>query len=299
MKTEQILLALNIAREKSISKAAESLFLSQPTASNMLKSLEKELGFPIFHRTRTGILLTEKGSEFITYAESIERALLSIARIRQPERRFSFIVLSPKFEFTELAFEQLCRACCSGGCSMDLSYQTVSNTEDAARMAESGQGDVAIAVCRKSLYETCMQSASKKQLATALVCESRLELTCRRAHPILRNGTIETELLGKYPCFTGIHPSSLEQYAPYYLAGHGKAFGNFISMDPCPARFRLLHQTNGYLVSMPVPDEVKAAYDLESAVIEDSDVAVFAMFRNDPQKEKLIQEYIQLCRSFC
>ena len=39
MKTEQIALVLAIVREGSISKAAESLFISQPTASNMLKAL--------------------------------------------------------------------------------------------------------------------------------------------------------------------------------------------------------------------------------------------------------------------
>lgn len=50
MKTEQIKLALVIARERSISKAAETLFISQPTASNLLKSLEKEIGYRIFRR---------------------------------------------------------------------------------------------------------------------------------------------------------------------------------------------------------------------------------------------------------
>ena len=181
---------------------------------------------------------------------------------------------------------------------MDLSYQIVTDTEAAARMTENGQSDAAIAVCRKSLYETYKRSVSKMQLETALIRESRLELTCRRAHPIIRNGTIVTELLGEYPCFTGIHPASSELYAPYHHADHGTAFRNFISMDPCAARLRLLHQTNGYLVSVPVPDELKASYDLESVAIEDSELAVFAMYRNDPQKEKLIHEYIQLCRSF-
>ena len=43
MKTEQILLALSIAREQSITKAAHAMIISQPTASNLLKVLEKAL----------------------------------------------------------------------------------------------------------------------------------------------------------------------------------------------------------------------------------------------------------------
>ena len=44
MNTEQILLALAIAREKSITKAAESLYISQPAASSILKKLEELRG---------------------------------------------------------------------------------------------------------------------------------------------------------------------------------------------------------------------------------------------------------------
>lgn len=52
MNTEQILLALAIAREKSITKAAESLYISQPAASSLLKKLEAEIGYHIFHRKK-------------------------------------------------------------------------------------------------------------------------------------------------------------------------------------------------------------------------------------------------------
>ena len=50
MNTEQIVLALAIAQERSITKAAESLFISQPAASSMLKKLEAEIGYHIFQR---------------------------------------------------------------------------------------------------------------------------------------------------------------------------------------------------------------------------------------------------------
>ena len=52
---------LAVAREESISGAAESLHLSQPTLSRQLMDLEKELGKPLFIRGSRRITLTEQG----------------------------------------------------------------------------------------------------------------------------------------------------------------------------------------------------------------------------------------------
>lgn len=52
---------LTVAREKTISQAAESLHLSQPTLSKQLKELEEELGVTLFIRGNREITLTEDG----------------------------------------------------------------------------------------------------------------------------------------------------------------------------------------------------------------------------------------------
>ena len=52
---------LAVAREESISGAAEYLHLSQPTLSRQLMDLEKELGKPLFIRGSRKITLTEQG----------------------------------------------------------------------------------------------------------------------------------------------------------------------------------------------------------------------------------------------
>lgn len=62
---------LAVAREQSFSKAAESLFLSQPTLSRQLRDLEEDLGKPIFVRGGKKILLTEEGMILRKRAEEI------------------------------------------------------------------------------------------------------------------------------------------------------------------------------------------------------------------------------------
>ena len=64
---------LAIAREQSISSAAKSLHLSQPTLSRQIKALEEELGKQLFIRTNRKITLTEEGMLFRKRAEEITK----------------------------------------------------------------------------------------------------------------------------------------------------------------------------------------------------------------------------------
>ncbi|GGA23062.1 LysR family transcriptional regulator [Psychrobacillus lasiicapitis] len=60
-----------VVQLKSIHKAADALFLSQPTVTARIKTLERELNTELFVRQGRGLLLTEHGREFIPYAEQI------------------------------------------------------------------------------------------------------------------------------------------------------------------------------------------------------------------------------------
>ncbi len=62
---------LAIARQKNISKAAESLFISQPSLSKYLKNLEHQLGVSLFDRVGNGYFPTYIGERYIHYAQKI------------------------------------------------------------------------------------------------------------------------------------------------------------------------------------------------------------------------------------
>ena len=62
---------LAVAREESVSGAAEFLHLSQPTLSRQLKDLEEELGKQLFIRGNRKITLTEEGMLLRKRAEEI------------------------------------------------------------------------------------------------------------------------------------------------------------------------------------------------------------------------------------
>jgi DNA-binding transcriptional LysR family regulator len=64
MTIAQIACFVEAAGTGSFSKAGMHLFVSQQTVSRQIKSLENELGFKLFERRNTGVVLTEQGRQF-------------------------------------------------------------------------------------------------------------------------------------------------------------------------------------------------------------------------------------------
>ena len=298
MRTEQILLALNISRERSIKEAANDLFISQANASIMLKTLEKELGYSLFERTSNGMLLTEKGSEFIRYAGQIEQSLQAISHITEPQKQISLRIVAIKYGFSELAFGKLCQKYCSEGHSAKLSYKTTCNTKEAQKQLETGEVDLSVAICRKGQYDSVLYHAEKLNIEIVQIGETHLEVTCRKGHPIIKNKRIAYDLFGKYPAIISYTASSLNLYAPFFLSRQTLDIHNLITIEPCPTRYQLLKDMNAYLVSMPLPTDVKEEYGFESLKIKDSEISIFAAFHKNVRKDALIQEFIQYCKEF-
>ncbi len=84
MEIRQMKYFLAVARQESITKAAELLFITQPSLTRQIQSLEKEIGSPLFVRgkrklslTETGKLLRKRAEEMLLLYEKTEAELLS------------------------------------------------------------------------------------------------------------------------------------------------------------------------------------------------------------------------------
>ena len=65
MERSQLLYVVEVAKQSNITRAAEVLHLSQPSLSNQILALERELGVSLFERTRKGVSVTEAGESFV------------------------------------------------------------------------------------------------------------------------------------------------------------------------------------------------------------------------------------------
>jgi DNA-binding transcriptional LysR family regulator len=71
MTLQQLNYVITISETGSLNKAAEVLYVSQPSLTSAVKELEKELGIVIFHRSGRGVSLTNDGVEFISNARQL------------------------------------------------------------------------------------------------------------------------------------------------------------------------------------------------------------------------------------
>ena len=70
--------AVVVAETNSINKAAELLYVGQPTLSRAIKELESSLGVTLFERSAKGMFLTPDGETFVRYAKTVLEQVDSI-----------------------------------------------------------------------------------------------------------------------------------------------------------------------------------------------------------------------------
>ena len=100
--------ALEVERTRSISKAAENLYMGQPNLSRAIRELEESLGVTLFSRTSKGMQPTPQGEEFLHRARGIVAKLDELETMfapgRQDEQRFSISV--PRASYIACAFTE-------------------------------------------------------------------------------------------------------------------------------------------------------------------------------------------------
>ena len=79
MDFRQLRYALSVYKERSFTKAAKRLNISQSAVSEQVKLLEEEIGFELFRRTSRGIESTDRGRTFLYESERVMSDLLSLS----------------------------------------------------------------------------------------------------------------------------------------------------------------------------------------------------------------------------
>ncbi len=75
MTTKQIDYCIELAHTLNFSRAADNMFVSQPTFSYQIRLLEDEVGFAIFERSGKGASLTPAGTQFVSFLTGMRQDL--------------------------------------------------------------------------------------------------------------------------------------------------------------------------------------------------------------------------------
>lgn len=201
--------AVEIAKTKSISKAAENLFMGQPNLSRAIKELEESLGIIIFNRTPKGISITPEGEEFLRYAKRIIRQVDEVEEIykngRKPKTRFSACV--PRATYLSHAFTEFAKHI-NDNSPADFFYK---ETNSMRTINSIINGDYNIGIIRyQDTFENYFLSMfAQKLLVAEIITDFSYVLVMSEDSPLADKEVITTEDLYDY-----VEISHADPYVP-------------------------------------------------------------------------------------
>ena len=199
MTLQQLHYIIAISETGSMNRAAEQLFISQPSLTSAVKELEKELGITIFLRSGRGVTLTNDGAEFLHYARQVyQQYELLMEKYQDPTKiRKKFAISSQHYSFAVKAFVNTVQR--YDTLKYDLAFRETS-TYDVILDVGSLRSEIGI------LY----LSDFNRKVLTKLFRENNIEfhelIVCRayvyisRNHPLAGEKSISLSMLNDYPC---------------------------------------------------------------------------------------------------
>lgn len=197
----QLRYILTIAETKSMNKAAELLYVSQPSLTNAVKELEKEIGITIFFRSGRGVTLTDDGAEFLLYAKEICMQYEQLLQRYEGSgiRKEKFGVSTQHYSFAVKAFVDVAKNC-------DMSkYEFAireTRTEEIIHDVRTMRSEIG------GLYLSSFNRKSMEKLLKSADLEFHMLIKCRayvylwKGHPLADEKVIRFSQLEPYPCLS-------------------------------------------------------------------------------------------------
>ena len=264
MNTQYFQYVLVVDRERSISRAAERLFISQPSLSKAIREMEDSLGYAVFERSPKGVIPTPEGEKLLISARRIVAELEKMESIRTPDQadtlslRFSL----PRCSYLAAGFANfMTKLDVSKG--IDIRMQET-NSLQAINNVANGQCQLAV-IRYQPPYETYFLDALKeRRLVGELVWESDYLALFSKHHPLSQAPSVTLEKLRE-----GIEIVYGDSYVPYLSANESIQNRDSLMADrhvflyDRANQFELLTRLpTAYLWASPLPEGMLKRYSL-------------------------------------
>ena len=239
----QLQYVIAIADTGSFNRAAERLYLSQPSLTNAVRELERELGLTLFTRSARGAALTADGESFIPYARSVCEQFQRLQETygRGGVRKQKFAVSTQHYSFAVKAFVEMAR-------TVD-----VAQYEFAIRETRTREVIEDVATLRSEIGLLYLCDFNRKAL-TRLMADRSLSFTpliecgafvyLSRFHPLADEAGITLDMLAPYPCLSFEQGSENFYFAEEILSTN--AYPRLIHACDRATMLNLMIGLNGY-----------------------------------------------------
>ena len=297
MTIQQLRTAIEAARTGSITRAAKNLYLSQPNASSVLRTLEQELGYEIFSRTNSGIVPTEAGLQFLEHAKIILAQMQELYAIREQARvcrlRLGVQSYSPAVEaFIRLVQEY--RNCPSA------EFKCINISADGGiRALADLELDVVAALIAPCMLPAAEQDAQNQNLELHFLHQIPASLNLCRGHPLLEKlppkaETFDYRLLEAYPYVEYQKlPTRTDGYTTISTADQVRCRYRII-VDERDTCCRIVGTTDAFSIGCCLPQAVRERYQLECVPIPEQSMRLYCITRRGGKQNAEISRYLQL-----
>ena len=201
MTIQQLKYVITVADYKSMNKAANQLFISQPSLSEAVRSLEKETGTTIFLRTNRGISITPEGEEFLSYARQVvaQYHLMEEHYIEKKEIKKRFAVSMQHYSFAVKAFVETVKE--FGMEEYEFALREVRTHEviDDVSNFRSELGIIYVNDFNRQVLEKIFRD-KEVEFHSLFACKTYVYMW--RGNPLAQKKKLRLEDLSEYPCMS-------------------------------------------------------------------------------------------------
>ncbi len=266
MDLSHIKYAVEVEKTKSITKAAENLFMGQPNLSRSIRELEQSLGIKIFKRTSKGVIPTEQGEEFLNRAKSILSEVEKIEGMHSKSLHsgLTFSISAPEAFYITQAFASMI----SGLPSLKnicFNYIVTDNLNVMDNVSQNGH-DLGIIRFNSEQEKYYMKLLKEKSLVAEQILEFEYVVLMSVSHSLSGKENIFYRDLSDYIELSGRdqHANSLQiQEAKTELPVHDGKYGKHLLTSGHVSQLYLLSSvSSAYMWASPVPAGVLKQYKL-------------------------------------
>lgn len=267
MTLQQLKYVVTVAKTGTITNAARELYISQPSLTNAIHELEKEMNIVIFQRTNKGIVLSREGEDFLGYARQVleQAAILEDKYKGQGGGKKQFCVSMQHYSFAVNAFVDLIKE--YGQEEYDFSLretQTYEIIEDVARM-RSEIGILFLNDFNESVIGKILKSSD---LVFHELFIAKPHVFISRKHPLAGKNIITNEELEAYPYLSFEQGEHNSFYFSEEIFSASERKKNIRVRDRATL-FNLLIGLNGYTVCSGVIDKKLNGKDIIAVPLAD------------------------------
>lgn len=200
MTLQQLKYADAVANCGSLSEASRRVFVTQPTLTEAIRTLEEELRIAIFSRTSRGVVVTREGEEFLASARQIlaDAASIQAKYTGKAVRLPQFAVSTQHYAFAVEAFMDVVREFGGEKSSYDFTFRETVTSEIIDDVARH-RSEVGVLYLSKRNESPLVKILRKEDLVFEELFVSRPHVFLGKAHPLAKAKSIRPEQLDDYP----------------------------------------------------------------------------------------------------